>query len=180
MPTWKRALISGFVLFNIVAVLCSSSKPVQEQNPLERFFMPYLRWTRLNQRWPLFVPSPRKFALKFRVEIQFKDGTQKVWRRPYPPNWDFFARHLAYSFQKWDLASNYLDAPGPLWLDLVHFIEWLYREEPSPPQKIILIRSMGNWPEPAESGDPRQDENLLQWVDTTVFAYDVVNQRFER
>jgi hypothetical protein len=175
----KKIAISLFIIFNVTAILFSSSKPRPSQNPVERFFSPYLTWTRLNQNWPLFVPSPRKFAMKYRVEVRFKDGSQKVWRRPYPPNWDFFPRHLSYSFQKWDLASNYLGAPGPLWYDLANYIQRIYWDDANPPEQIVFIRSIGDWPPPNESGYVGPDESQLKWVDHQLFVYSVAEKRMQ-
>jgi hypothetical protein len=172
-------LISAFIIFNLVAIPFSSSKPAAEQNAVQRFFLPYLRWTRLLQSWPLFVPSPRKFAQKYFADITFKDGSHKIWQRPYPPNWDFFARHLSYSFQKWDLASNYLESRGPLWDDLAHYLQRLYANPSNPPEIITFMRSTANWPPPNETGYVRSDERLLQWTDQPVFTYHVTDQRIE-
>ncbi len=176
-----RILINAFIIFNIIAIPFSSSKPVAQQNMAQRFFLPYLRWTRLLQSWPLFVPSPRKYTAKYRAEIKFKDGSVKTWQRPYSPNWDFFERHLSYSFQKWDLASNYLESRGPLWGDLAHYLQEQYStgDPANPPEVITFIRATANWPPPNETGYARSDEKLLQWTDRTVFVYHVSDQRIE-
>ena len=100
----KKIFINSFIILNLVAIPIGKSTYISKENVLKRIVTPYLVWTRLLQNWPLFVPSPRTYAIKYRAEIKFKDGTVQIWQRPYPPNWDFFERHLAYSFQKWDLA----------------------------------------------------------------------------
>lgn len=125
------------------------------------------------------MPSPRQIAIRYRVEITFKDGQTATWRRPYPPNWDFFERHLAYNFQKWDLAANYLDTRGPLWQDLADFIQHRYWDDTNPPVTITLIKSTAKWPPPNESGYVRSDERQLQWSDHNVFVYHVEEKRME-
>jgi hypothetical protein len=174
-----RILISVFILFNLIAIPVGSTRPRAEQNVLQRLVLPYLRWTRLLQNWPLFVPSPRQNAIKYHVDIVFKDGHTATWQRPYPPNWDFFARHLSYSFQKWDLAANYLDEKGPLQRDLANYIQRLYWSDSNPPVTITLIRAMAKWPPPNETGYVRSDERMLQWTDHVVFTYHVNEQRME-
>src|SRR4051812_1457031 len=91
----KRVVISAWIVYTLVAVFLGSADPLVEQNAVQRFFYPYLVWTRLLQSWKLFTPTPRKHMLKYRADLVFKDGTSKSWMRPYPPNWAFFPRHLS-------------------------------------------------------------------------------------
>jgi len=164
LPKWKRVLITFFILFNIAAVAFSTIKPVAKQNAIQRFFYPYLLWTRLSQSWPLFCPSPRKFAKKFRVDIMFKDGTKSSWKRPYPPNWDFFQRHLSYNYQKWDLAGNHLEESNDLREDLAKYVTRLYWNDQNPPIIIKVVKSTANWPPPSETGYVQPDVTG-NWVD---------------
>lgn len=173
-----RAIISAFIAFNIAAILFGSNAPPAEQNVVQRFFYPYLVRTRLLQSWRLFTPSPRKYTLNYRAEITFKDGTSTTWRRPYPTNWDFFGRHLAYHFQKWDLASNYLDTPGLkhlLWSDLGSYLQKTYWSEANPPKSIRFIRSSAEIPPPNEKGDVGLDHDpaQLKWVESVAYLYTV-------
>jgi hypothetical protein len=182
---FSKRFITVFILFNVIAILIGSTAPPAQQNPFQRFVLPYLRWTRLLQSWPLFVPAPRKYAMKYRVEVQFQDGSTQTWRRPYPPNWDFFARHLAYNFQKWDLAANYLESNDNLRLDLAHYVERIYcpgdglTNATNPCQTIRLIRSNANWPPPKESGWVGGEESDLHWIDRTLFVYNVKEKRLQ-
>ena len=172
-----RGLLHLFIVFNILSILLSSTRPLAEQNVVQRFFYPYAFWTRLLQSWPLFTPSPRDFVMKYRVEIQRQGGQVETWQRPYPPNWDFFARHLSYNFQKWDLASNYLERKNLLWDDLAHYIQTLYWNESNPPVLIRLVRSRATWPPPNPAGYVQSDVRDLHWQDFTIFTYDVPTQK---
>jgi hypothetical protein len=164
-----------FILFNIVGVLVGKSF---QETAAGKFFYPYLVWTRLLQQWNLFVPAPRKHALKYRVDITFQDGTHATWRRPYPPNWAFFERHLAYHFQRWDLATTRLEQPGVLWPDLVAFIERLYHNDRNPPVEIALVREFAYWPPPKKSGYVMPELSDLEWSELMLFRYDVKARRF--
>jgi hypothetical protein len=169
-------LISAFIVFNIVAIAFGSTAPVAEQNALQRFFMPYLVWTRLLQNWRLFVPTPRRFLMNYHAEITFRDGTKKSWQRPYPPNWDFFPRHLAYQFQKWDLASDYLEKPGLsglLWADLGAYLGRTFDDPVNPPEKIEFFRARADVPPPNETGYVQPDLSHLQWDDRLIHTYSV-------
>jgi hypothetical protein len=178
---WPRILISGFILFHMIAIPLSTSRPKSEQSLAQRIVMPYLKWTRLNQHWPLFSPTPRTYAKRYRVDIAFHDGSMTTWRRPYPPNWDFFERHLAYNYQKWDLAAKYLDQRGPLWDDLAHYIEHRYHNEQNPPEVIALVLEMADWQPPNETGWAfhENEEASLKWNERRLFTYHVADQRLE-
>src|SRR5438067_269077 len=105
----KRRIISFLIVAHIIAILLGSSRLVPTPSSVQSFFHPYLWWTRLEQDWKLFVPTPRIFSIRYHVDIDFKNGKHIRWQRPYPPKWGFFQRMLCYHFQKWDLASNRID-----------------------------------------------------------------------
>jgi hypothetical protein len=174
---WCRRLISAFILFNITAVFFGVPKRPEERNFAEQFFNPYLKWTRLNQQWRLFVPEPRRFATKYRVEIEFMDGTRTTWQRPYPPNWDFFERHLAYNFQKWDLVADHLETSAQVRMDLAKYIQRNYQYFDSPAKYIKLIRARANWPDPHPEGYAMHEDSELAWQDHILFNYSVSERR---
>jgi hypothetical protein len=179
---WKRGLISAFIIFNIVAIGFGSSRPVAEQSLITRFVNPYLVWTRLLQNWPLFAPEPRRFIVKYRAEITFRNHAMTVWERPYPPDWDFFARHLSYQFQKWDTGSNNLEKPiisDFLWLDFAHYLEKLYANPANPPDHITFFRSRAAVPPPNETGYAQPDFSHPQWIDDRVHLYTVKDGKLQ-
>lgn len=179
MTRLKRNLISTFIVFNIAAVLIGVGRRNEvDLTPVQKIFMPYLVWTRLLQHWELFVPAPRKYALKYHAEISFKDGTTKSWQRPYPPNWDFFERHLSYNFQKWDLAAGYLEQRDLLWRDLTDFLLRIYANDQNPPVSVTFIRSKAERQPPHEEGYVMHEDSELQWNDSVVFKYDVATKTF--
>ena len=110
--------------------------------------------------------------------MEFKNGDKKIWRRPYPPNWAFFERHLAYQFQKWDLATNQIDRTPLLQRDLAEFLAFQYRDENNPPIKMTLIKETAMWPPPNEWGFVRSNEKTMHWVENPIFIYDLVEKKF--
>lgn len=102
------------------------------------------------------------------------------WWRPYPENWDFFQRHLAYNFQKYDLAANYLLRADFTHKDIAKFIERMFWNDSDPPIRIRLVRMTALWP--PFDGKPRwlrEHMDSLDWADRTVFVYDVQKERFD-
>lgn len=180
-PFFTKTIIYLFIIWNLIAIPFSSSEPISKQNAVESFFLPYLRWTRLLQSWKLFVPTPRKYIMKFRADITLKDGTVVSWQRPYPPNWNFFERHLAYNFQKWDLASNYLTASEVLWKDLAEYLIRIYSTDvKNPPVSVSFIRITADVPPPNPTGYVQFNPSRLLWTEHVLFKYDAMKREIVR
>jgi hypothetical protein len=162
---WRRTIITCFIVFNITAIASGTTRPPTQQNIAQKFFEPYLVWTRLKQGWALFAPTPRRYIKKYYAEITFHDGRKTTWQRPYPPNWDFFERHLGYQFQKWDLAANYLEEPGYsnlLLADWGDYLARLFANASNPPEKIDFYRTREDMPPPNPTGYVEPDFSHLQ------------------
>lgn len=175
---WARVLISGFIAFHALAVLSGSYEQEWRPNWLNRFTHPYLTQFGLAQRWALFSPEPRRYIDRFRVEIYPKNAKKIVWSRPYPPNWDFFARHLSYNFQKWDLAGHYLEYPGLLWEDLTQYVLQLYHDDQHPAEFVKLILTKTPVPPPKETGYVGPFPSELIPSDEVIYMYDVKQGKF--
>jgi hypothetical protein len=173
MSPWRQKLISAFIIWNIFAILVGKNF---EGTWASRLTYPYLVWTRLLQEWQLFVPGPRTFAMKYRAEIEMDNGKTAIWQRPYPPNWDFFERHKAYHFQKWDLATQQLEKYRGLWLDLAEFLEREYAAFDLKPVRMKWIQSTARRPPPNPSGYVMSGDDVLQWQDKIVFEYDYLTR----
>jgi hypothetical protein len=177
MKPWKRRFLTLFILFTWVGILVG--KPWKD-TPIGRFYYPYLIWTRQLQQWKLFTPSPRVNAFKYRVEINYRDGTRTTWMRPYPPQWDFFERQKCYHFQKWDLATNRLDSTDSLWPGLVAYMKSLYDNASNPIETIELIRMTAERQPPHEEGYVMHDDSELRWSSIIIFKYDAKTGAYER
>jgi hypothetical protein len=184
-PTrWKRVLISAVLLFHFIAIPIGSNLKLADNPP--DFLVSiarYVYYTRLWQRWALFSPEPRRFGLRYHAVLTYRDGKQRKWTRPKAPNWDFFGRHLAYNFQKWDLVSNNLDQPMLLWPGLVGYLERAYRDDFNPLEKIEFVRAHVDWPEPAPTGFVGirriSEANELPWKPNSLFVYWVKQKRWD-
>lgn len=135
----------------------------------------YGRWTRLLQRWSLFSPEPRRFMQSYFFEVTFRDQTKTRWQRPYPPSWDFFARHHAYNWQKLDTASNHMEDPQ-LWDDYAHWAQKKFWSDRNPPTEIRLIRRAAEILPPKDNGAIWHNLEDFHFLEQELFTYDVATQ----
>lgn len=171
---WLRGVLSALILFHLIVVPVASHLAFApgKRSFLAHCLVEYVFGLRLQQYWALFSPEPRREALRYSALISFRDGRTLTWQRPYPPNWDFFARHLSYSFQKWDLVSNYLEVRTPLWDSLVDYLGHQYGAPTNPVTQIRFIRSSAPWPAPRAEGYVGGETKDLVWTSRTIFTYD--------
>jgi hypothetical protein len=172
----RKKIINFFIIFNICAVLFASSNVIPKIPGWQQLVYPYLIWTRLAQTWWLF-PDPRRESMKFRFEIEFKDKTTKTWVRPYPPNWDFFERHLSYNFQKLDLAAPALLKDPAVQKDFSGYVMRLHWSDENPPETVKLVVSRAPWPKPTEK--LVYDDKGLFWTDKILATYHVNGRTLE-
>ena len=176
---WARVLINFFIIWNIAAVTIGSTKIITTPEVARRFFFPYLYWTRLLQGWLLFVPTPRFTTSKFRVDVTFQDGKIESWRRPYPPNWDFFQRHLSYQYQKWDLASDSLTSSEAVKKDFARFVLRMKWNEINPPVLVEVVCERAEWPAPHPTGYAFHEDRELVWHNIYIGKYQVKDKGIE-
>ncbi len=175
----KRNLINAFIIFHIVAILLGTSQVFPNPPLIKDLFRPYLHWLRLSQSWVLFAPEPSKSTKRWRVEVSFENLRRQTWERPYPPLWDFFERHLAYNFQKIDMAVPYMENSEALRRDYSAYAMRQVWNEWNKPQEVTLIRSMADWPAPTEDGELQYDPKILQWSDYKMSRYFVKDGKLQ-
>lgn len=177
---WRRNTLSALILFHIIVIPLGSywSEDRNRSNPIKAMLSNYVYGMRVRQYWALFSPEPRRHAVRYAAYILYKSGKMVIWRRPYATNWNFFQRHLAYNFQKWDLVTNNLDFKSGLWDSLVHYLSKQYEDSANPIAEIQFIRSNAPWPQPNPTGYVGGEISELRWNDRILFTYDAVNRRY--
>jgi hypothetical protein len=179
---WKRNALSALLLFHLVAVPLGSywTESRDNSNALKKLLSNYVYGLRIRQYWALFSPDPRHIAVKYSALIVFRNGQSKRWRRPYSPNWNFFERHLAYNFQKWDLVSDNLDHKSGLWDSLDQYLLKTNQDPDgtNPIREIQFIRSYAPWPPPNPTGYVGGETKDLRWTDQVLFRYDASTKQF--
>jgi hypothetical protein len=176
----RQNLISLLILFHLIVVPIGSLIAVSNpnRNAIQRFMSDYVYAIRVQQYWSLFSPNPRRSAVRYYAELTHRDGAKTLWRRPYPPNWGFFERHLSYNFQKWDLVSNYLDRQSALWKGLTNYLVKHHSDPGNPITEIRFYKEEAPWPAPESKGYVGGDAESLQWNSQLLFTYETKKGRF--
>jgi hypothetical protein len=135
--------------------------------------------TRVMQRWSLFCPEPRRFDKSYYFVVTFKDGTKTTWRRPYPPNWDFWERWNAYNWQKFDLAGFSLDNEN-LWPDVSEWMKRKFWSDTNPPAQVDLFVLIIPVLPPQTSGYVQHESSERQVQTHHLFTYLVAEKRIQQ
>src|SRR5690349_3839852 len=81
--TLKRALINGFIIFHLVAII-SWAIPANSlhRTEINDRLSPYLLWSDLWQGWDIFYPNPRNINTYLEAENTLRKEQQLVWKFP--------------------------------------------------------------------------------------------------
>lgn len=132
-----RALISGFIVFTLGAMLISNLPASELRRTGLKVFDPYLDVSGLHQNWNLFAPDPRRATLQLEARITFDDGTTTVW---HPPTGNpFIGVYRTFRWRKWAgnvMASNNAELlePAADWIALMH------TKDGKVPLAVVLVK----------------------------------------
>lgn len=146
--TRTHALISGFLLFHLVAIVCWSV-PINSLlvTRIKDAVDPYMRDVGLAQGWPLFAPDPALLNTYLEAEIRYRDGDGILWKFPVPSDYGYARRYFKERYRHWnDILSQ--DAFSPLWPDAARYIARTHGHPDDPPVSVTLIRFWGRIPPP--------------------------------
>ncbi|MGH2786093.1 MAG: hypothetical protein ACRDJ1_12590 [Actinomycetota bacterium] len=132
-----RALISGFIIFTLAAMLISNLPSSELRRTGMKVFRPYLDASGLHQNWNLFAPDPRRTTLQLEARITFDDGTTTVW---HPPVGDpFVGVYRTFRWRKW--AGNVLSSSGDGLLEpAADWIAAMHTKDGKTPIAIVLVK----------------------------------------
>jgi hypothetical protein len=139
--TPRRAIISGFIAFHLIAILCTATPPISRATTmLKTKVEPYLLLTGLQQVWAMFSPDPPTFANYLEAEVIYHDGHRTIWKFPLPSDSGYYRRYFLERYRKW--ANDYVrnDGFSGLWPDACRFIAYTNNNRAAPPDTVKLIR----------------------------------------
>lgn len=155
-PTFtpRRAIINGFLIFNLVAILCTAVPPISRlSSNFKALVEPYLLLTGLHQIWAMFSPDPPTYMNRLEAEVTYADGKTTTWRFPIPGDYGLYRAYFMERYRKW--ANDYvrMDVYSPLWPDACHFVARANNTRGVPPDTVRLIRRWAAIP-PLDSAVP--------------------------
>lgn len=147
--TAREALISVFILFNVLALAVVLFPECPVRTTVLPIFQPYLLGTGLFQSKGVFVPNPKRYNVTLHALIVYSNGTAVKWQSTDLRKFDPFTRFKKGRFRRWDdIISN--SPPSSRWLhDTAIFIaRSVPYDEKNPPVEVELIRHRTEIPLP--------------------------------
>jgi hypothetical protein len=139
--TPRRAIISGFIMFHLVAILCTAIPPISRLVVNTRDAVePYMLLSGLQQVWAMFSPDPPTFTNSVEAEVTYHDGRTTIWKFPIPSDYGYYRRYFMERYRKW--ANDYVrnDNFSALWPDACRYVAYVNNTRSVPPDTIKLVR----------------------------------------
>lgn len=157
-----RALLSGFIIFTLAAMLVSNLPDSELRRTGLKVFDPYLDVSGLHQNWNLFAPDPRRTTLQLEARITFDDGTTTLW---HPPNGNpFVGVYRTFRWRKW--AGNVLASSNQGLLEpTADWIAVMHTKDGKVPVQVELVKRSYVAP-PLGSGKPSH----APWKETVLLT----------
>ena len=144
-----RALLSGFLLLVLGALLVSNLPSSELKSEAMPAFEPLIDATALTQNWNLFAPDPRNSTLRLAARMTYPDGVTLEWHQPESD--PIIGPYRAYRWRKF--ANNLLsDRRSFLWPDVIAWLAREHRRDGQAPERVVLLRQFYFAPAPG-SGD---------------------------
>lgn len=151
-PRARRAVISAFLLFHIVAITfwCIPLDTALIQ-AFRGAIRPYMLWSELFQAWDMFAPNPLGLNSYLDAVVKFRDGKSSTWSFPRMENLPIAER---YSKERYRKFAEYvrLDKDSLLWPDCARYIARLNNNPTNPPVEVSLVRNWSDIPPEAPDG----------------------------
>lgn len=136
-----RVLISAFILFHLIVILCWAL-PVEFAPVLRvrQFVRPYMVWTGLFQSWDTFAPNPKGINATLEAVAITQSHRQKTWVFPRMEQLSYWQRYRQERYRKF---AEVLPQPqlAPMWPDVAQHLLPQFRDPADPVAIILLIQN---------------------------------------
>jgi hypothetical protein len=168
--TRMRALISGFILFHLIAIIAVSIPSVSlVLLRTKGATTQYLLWTGLWQSWNMFAPQPPTFNFTMSAEVIRRSGQITWWTLPVPSDSGYARQYVIERYRKWGADNLRRPSDAALWPDAARFIAHVYNSPSDPPDTVRLFREWQSIP-PIDSGPHARPS---RWYAKLFFTYAV-------
>jgi hypothetical protein len=145
--TPRRAFISGFIMFHLVAILCTAIPPVSLiSTNMRRAVEPYMLLTGLQQVWAMFSPDPPTFMNYVEAEVTYHDGQTIIWKFPIPGDSGYYKRYFLERYRKWGNDYIRTDQFKDLWPDAARYVARINDTRSVAPDTIRFFRRWATIP----------------------------------
>lgn len=158
--TPRRAAITGFVVFQLFAVLVTALPPTTRLVAVGKAVVePYVHVVGLAQSWPMFSPNPPRADGYVQAHVIYRDGRTTEWKFPIPADYGYFRRYTIERFRKWGNDHIRPNDGGHLWPDAARYVARVTDTRGVPPDTVKLSRY---WTiiSPLDSGPPKTPPEL--------------------
>ncbi|HEY7302617.1 MAG TPA: hypothetical protein VH601_00770 [Bryobacteraceae bacterium] len=140
MRSAKKAAISLFIAFHIIAITCwsipSNAALVMAVRGAVR---PYMLWSGLFQAWDMFAPSPRSVNAHVEAAVILRDGRIQTWKFPRMEQLSLPSRSFKERYRKF-VENLQEESHNAIWPDVARYIARANNNPSDPPQIVMLIR----------------------------------------
>lgn len=152
--TPRHAIINGFIVFNLLAILCTAVPPISRVVTNVKIIVePYLILTGLHQVWAMFSPDPPTYMNYLEAEVTYADGKTTLWKFPIPSDYGYYRAYFMERYRKWSNDYVRMDSYSAMWPDACHFVARANNTRGVPPDTVRLIRRWAAIP-PLDSAAP--------------------------
>lgn len=150
MSRAKKILISGFIFFNLLAMI---RVHLSFDNSLVRAIYrpidPYLSFFSLYQSWNMFSPDPARSQAYVSVEVEFDDGSKDSYIFPRASEMGLIQKYVNGERYRVITENIRNDNNGFMWQDTARFALRKLREKNfhKIPMKVDLVRHWDDIPE---------------------------------
>lgn len=132
-----RAVISGFLLFVVAALIVWNIPASNLKQVTLRGVRPVVTAIGLEQIWSVFAPEPRNHSVDLRAEITYADGSVSTWRWPIQTE-PFLSVYPASRWEKWQ-DNVRLNRHRELWPATAAWVARIHQKH-GVPVEVTLIR----------------------------------------
>jgi hypothetical protein len=165
----RRRLVSAFVAFNIVAIVCwSLPGPKVLLDGINAVTGPYVRCIGLWQSWKMFAPDPRSVLVRVDATVTLFDGTERTWRFVPPAESGILQRLRRQRLRKWANDHVRVNVKRGLWAPAARFAARQFDDRENPPLSVKLHRHWLPVPDPWEKVERKTGWRHATYFETSV------------
>ncbi len=145
---WRKALISAFVTFQLLIIICRLFPQFEWQHNLYSAAEGYVAFLGFDQDWGVFAPKPIDQNIHLLAVIEHQDGSAELWAYPRMEQLDLLTRMFKERYRKF----GHDNVANPRWQaflpDMARFIARQVNDGQNPPTMVSILKFSSPIPDP--------------------------------